>query len=98
MKVIFKIHINEFYLGKSFPKPFILTKSFNKFHPKDKKTPEPFLKNLYSSTYVKTNNFAFHIDIMEQLKWKLWILLNFQKTAAAQIQKDQLQLQVECFP
>lgn len=29
---------------------------------------------------------------MEQLKWKLWILLNFQKTAAAQIQKNQLQL------
>ena len=27
---------------------------------------------------------------MEQLKWKLWILLKFQKTAAAQIQKNQL--------
>lgn len=27
---------------------------------------------------------------MEQLKWKLWILLKFQNTAAARIQKNQL--------
>lgn len=59
--------------SKSHPQPPEIS---NNYHPKVKST-RTFFKKHNNSPYAKPNNFAFHIDIMEQLKWKLCILLGF---------------------
>lgn len=55
------------------------------------KTPESFLKNLTIILHTQKQIISpFIFDIMEQLKWKLWILLGFQK-ATSHILKSQRQ-------
>lgn len=44
MKVLFKIHINEFYLGKSFPKAIYTHQKLQHVSSKDKKHQNPFKK------------------------------------------------------
>ena len=42
MKVLFKIHTNEFYLGKSFPKAIYTHQELQQVSSKDKKHQNPF--------------------------------------------------------